>query len=156
MFYPTGKSLNGKTLVCMMDEEEELDDMIDECGGSSEYVKKITGWLDEKDYCVESWQMKEYLKAKGMEEEKMNEDMGAAAAPAPGMATLGNVGGMGNPAPPSSGGATNAGFYDPSNNGSGDKFPSLTVGSPAARSRKHTKTVKSYLDFVKSKNKKIK
>ena len=137
----------------MMDEEEELENVIDECRDASEYVKRITEWLNEKGYCVESWQMKEYLKAKGMEEEKVNEDMGAAA-PAPGMATLGNVGGMGNPAPPSSAGATNAGFYNAANTGSGDKFPSLTVGTPAAKARKHTKTIQSYLEFVKKKKKK--
>ena len=138
----------------MMDEEEELDNLVDECDDSSEYVKKITEWLNEREYCVESWQMKEYLKAKGMEEQKMNEDMGAAAAPAPGMATLGNVGGMGNPAPPSSAGATNAGFYNSANTGSGDKFTSLTVGTPAANPRKHTKTIQSYMDFIKNKKKK--
>ena len=103
MFHPTGQLPNGKTLICMTDEEEELDDIIDECGSSEQYVKAITEWLNENDYCVESWQLKEYLKAKGMEEAKMNEDMGAAA-PAPGLATLGNVSGMGNPSPPSSAG----------------------------------------------------
>lgn len=137
----------------MMDEEDELDNVIDECEDSSQYVPRITEWLNENGYCVESWQLKEYLKAKGMDEAKMNEDMGAAA-PAPGLASLGTVSGMGNPAPPSSAGATNAGFYNMANAGSGDKFTTLTVGTPAAKARKHTKTVKSYVDFISKKKKK--
>ena len=128
----------------MMDEEEELDNIIDECGSSEKYVRAVTEWLNENDYCVEGWQLKEYLKAKGMEEGKMNEDMVAAAAPAPGLSTLGNVSGMGNPSPPSSAGATNSGFYNPANNGSGDKFTSLTAGTGAARNKK-AKTVDNYL-----------
>ena len=135
----------------MMDEEDTLDDIIDECQSSDQYVSVITEWLNENGYCVECWQMKEYLKAKGMDETKMNEDM-AAAAPAPGLATLGTVGGMGNPAPPSAAGATNAGFYNSENQGSGDKFPSLTVGTPAAKSKKK-KTVASFLDFIKKRKK---
>jgi hypothetical protein len=153
MFHPTGKMPNGKTLICMMDEEDELDNVIDECESPSQYVKAITEWLNENNYCVECWQLKEYLKAKGMNEEQVNEDM-VAAAPAPGLATLGNVGGMGNPAPPSPAGATNSGFYNSANNGSGDKFTSLTVGTPAAKAKKHTKTIVSYLDFIKKKKKK--
>ncbi len=137
----------------MMDEEEELDNIIDECGSSKQYVKAVTEWLNENDYCVEGWQLKEYLKAKGMEEGKTNEDMVAAAAPAPGLATLGNVSGMGNPSPPSSAGATNSGFYNPANNGSGDKFTSLTAGTGAARNKK-AKTVDNYLEFVKKRKKK--
>jgi len=155
MFHPTGQLPNGKTLICMMDEEEELDNIIDECESSEQYVKAVTEWLNENDYCVENWQLKEYLKAKGMDEDKMNEDMGAAApaAPAPGLATLGNVSGMGNPSPPSSAGATNSGFYDSSNNGSGDKFTSLTAGTGAAKNKK-AKTVDSYLEFIKKRKKK--
>ena len=153
MFYPTGKLPNGKILICMLDEEEELDNIIDECRDHSEFVPRITEWLKENEYCVESWQMKEYLKAKGMEEANMNEDMGAAA-PAPGLASLGTVSGMGNPAPPSSAGATNSGFYDMKNAGSGDKFSTLTVGTPAAKARKHTKTIKSFMHFIAKKKKK--
>jgi hypothetical protein len=70
------------------------------------------------------------------------------------LATLGDVGGMGNPATPSNGG-TNAGFYDAGKSGSGDKFPSLNVGTPAAKKKlKHSKTLLSYLDFVKGGKKK--
>jgi len=150
MFHPTGNSPKGKTLICMEDVENELDDIIDECE-PSKMVEGITNWLNEQGYCVECWQMKEYLKAKGLSEETVNEDM-AAAAPAPGLATLGTVSGMGNPAPPSSAGATNAGFYNPANQGSGDKFPSLTVGTPAAKSKKG-RSVATFLDFIKKRKK---
>ena len=135
----------------MQDEEENIDNAIDDCDHSN-MMEAINKWLDGNDYCVEKWQLKEYLKAKGMSEAQINEDMGAApAAPAPGLATLGNVSGMGNPAPPSSAGATNAGFYNPANTGSGDKFPSLTAGTPSA---KKGKVVSNYLEFLKKKKKK--
>jgi hypothetical protein len=150
MFHPTGPTPKGKTLICMEDVEEEIDDIIDDVE-SRKIVEVLTKWLDENSYCVECWQMKEYLKGKGMDENAINEDMDAAA-PAPGLATLGTVSGMGNPASPSASGATNAGFYNPDNQGSGDKFPSLTVGTPAAKSKKG-KIVASYLDFLKKKKK---
>jgi hypothetical protein len=87
----------------------------------------------------------------------MNEDMaaGAGAAPAPGLATLNTTAGMGNPQAPMNGG-TNAGFYNSSLDGSGDKFPSLNVGTNAAgssRRKKGERLVGSYLDFLKKKNK---
>jgi phosphoribosylaminoimidazole-succinocarboxamide synthase len=50
MFHPTGQLPNGKTLICMTDEEEELDDIIDECESSDQYVKAVTEWLNENDY----------------------------------------------------------------------------------------------------------
>jgi hypothetical protein len=152
MFHPTGPSPKGKILICMEDVEEEIDDIIHDTE-PGKMVEALTKWLNENEYCVECWQMREYLKAKGMDENTINEDMAAAApAPAPGLATLGTVSGMGNPAPPSAAGATNAGFYNPANQGSGDKFPSLTVGTPAAKSKKG-KIVATYLDFLKKKKK---
>jgi hypothetical protein len=153
MFHPTGPSPKGKILICMEDVEEEIDDIIHDTE-PGKMVEALTKWLNENEYCVECWQMREYLKAKGMDENTINEDMAAAApAPAPGLATLGTVSGMGNPAPPGAAGATNAGFYNPANQGSGDKFPSLTVGTPAAKSKKG-KIVATYLDFLKKKKKK--
>lgn len=145
MFHPTGNMPNGKILICMEDEELEIDELIEECE-STKMVETITKWLDENNYCVECWQMKEYLKAKGMNENDINEDMG-------GLATLGDVSGMGNPAPPSADGATNAGFYNSANQGSGDKFDSLTVGTPAAKGKKK-KTISNFIDFLKSRKKK--
>ena len=53
----------------------------------------------------------------------------AVAAPVAGLTTLANVQGMGDPTPPGPGGKI----------GSGDKFPSLTVGTPAAKEEKKKK-----------------
>lgn len=53
----------------------------------------------------------------------------AVAAPAAGLTSLANVQGMGDPTPPGPGGKI----------GSGDKFPSLTVGTPAAKEEKKKK-----------------
>ena len=50
MFHPTGQLPNGKTLICMTDEEEELDNIIDECESSDQYVKAVTECLNENDY----------------------------------------------------------------------------------------------------------
>ena len=57
---------------------------------------------------------------------------------------------MGNVQAPASGG-TNADFYDGAV-GSGDKFPSLTVGTPAAKKgsakkKKKDRVIKSFNDF---------
>jgi len=156
MFYPTGDSTKGRCLVCMEDENLEIGEALNECNESC-MTECMGKWLDEKNYCVEKWQLKEYLKNRGCNEEKIMEDMGAApaptAAPAPGLATLGNVPGMGNPTPPSNDG-TNAGFYDASKTGSGDKFPSLTAGTPAAKKKgKKGKNLISYMGFIKSRKK---
>jgi pectin methylesterase-like acyl-CoA thioesterase len=104
---------------------------------------------------VETWQLKEYLKGKGMKDDTINEEMSAvSAAPAPGLSTLGNVSGMGNPSPPKSDGATNAGFYNMANSGSGDKFSSVNAGTQSAKDKKkHAKTIKNYVDFIKSRKK---
>lgn len=136
----------------MHDEAKEIDEAVAN-KNDFEILEAITKWLDEKCYCVEKHQLEKYLADKGIVQKIDEDDMGggAPAAPAAGLTTLGNVGGMGNPAPPTNGG-TNAGFYDASKVGSGDKFPSLTVGTPAAKKKlKNYKTLLSYLDFVKSK-----
>jgi hypothetical protein len=79
---------------------------------------------------------------------------GGAPAPAGdgggAFATLGTTQGMGNVEAPSSGG-TNADFYNGAV-GSGDKFPSLTVGTPAAKGagkkkKKKDRVIKSFDDF---------
>jgi hypothetical protein len=57
----------------------------------------------------------------------------AVAAPAAGLTTLANVQGMGDPMPPGPGGKI----------GSGDKFPSLTVGTPAAKEDEKKKKKKN-------------
>lgn len=150
MFYPT---LENRCLVCMHDEAKEIEEAVANKEGS-EIIEAITEWLNENSYCLEKHQLEKYLADKGIAYKIDEDDMGggAPAAPASGLTTLGNVGGMGNPAPPTNGG-TNAGFYDASKVGSGDKFPSLAVGTPAARKKKlkNYKTLLSYLDFVKNK-----
>jgi len=159
MFYPSGETPNGKTVVCIEDERAELDKLTEGCEDFLA-VEEITEWLAEHDYCVEAWQMKEYLISKGVNESIVNEDMAAGGAPAPagapaaGFATLGTVTGMGNPATPQNGG-TNSGFYNNSLNGSGDKFSTLTAGTAAGKKekKKTRKIVTSYLDFVKLKKK---
>ncbi len=161
MFYPTGEGTSGRCLVCMEDEATSIEETLLECG-SSQLIETFKKWLDENNFCVECWQMKENLVKRGIPAHKLEEDMGAGGAPvapagAPAgnaFATLGTTPGMGVAAPPTNGG-TNVGFYDSSKNGSGDKFPSLTVGTPAAnKKKKKFKTLSSYLEFIKSKRKK--
>jgi hypothetical protein len=149
MFYPT---LENRCLVCMDDEKNEIDEAIKDCG-PDDVVEMLTEWLNEKSYCVETRQLDKFLADKGIVRKISEDDMGGGA-PAPGLATLGNVGGMGNPTAPTNGG-TNAGFYDATKSGSGDKFASLSVGTQAAGSKnkkkKGYKSLISYLDFVAKK-----
>ena len=149
MFYPT---LENRCLVCMKDEAKEIEEAINKYK-DSDILESIKKWLDEKSYCLEKRQLEEYLADKGIVKKLHEDDMGVGApvAPASGLSNLGNVGGMGNPTAPSNDG-TNAGFYDASKVGSGDKFTTLSVGTSAANKRKKgKKTLLSYLDFIKSK-----
>lgn len=151
MYYPTGNSTRGRTLVCMccendvpIMEDQETPDAIE---------VKIKEWLDENNYCVEKWQMDEKMKSCGCEGYDLQEMEGGAPAGDMGggsFATLGTTQGMGNVTAPAAGG-TNADFYDGAV-GSGDKFPSLTVGTPAARKggkkkKKKERLVKTFDDF---------
>lgn len=148
MYYPTGNSTKGRTIVCMccegdtpIMEDQESPDSIE---------SKIKDWLDENNYCVEKWQMDEKMKSCGSEGYKLREMEGGAPADGGGaFATLGNTQGMGNVQAPAAGG-TNADFYSGAV-GSGDKFPSLTVGTPAAgkgkKKKKKDRVVKSFEDF---------
>ena len=155
MFYPTGNSTNGRKLVCIDDERKNLDECLDECN-CKESCNCVENWLGENNYCVEKWQLKNYLRGKCFEVQKIDEDMGAVAAPAPGLATLGNVGGMGNPAPPTNGG-TNSGFYDNAKNGTGDIFNTMSAGTNAARKKSgRKKKMISYKEFVEKNRKKKK
>lgn len=156
MFYPSGKSPNGRLLICLSDSRPDIDEVTKDCNEEC-MLECVREWLNETECCAESWQLKEYLIEKGLDESIVNEDMAggpAAGSPAPGLATLGNTPGMGNVQPPMNGG-TNAGFYNDSLNGSGDKFPSLTAGTPAAKAKKmKSKLVKNYLEFMKRKKRK--
>jgi hypothetical protein len=76
-------------------------------------------------------------------------DMGGGGA----MATLNTTPGMG-PVTPPQGPGTNANFYDVAKQGSGDKFDSLTVGTPAAQNddkkKKKKRTIQTFMDFAKA------
>jgi hypothetical protein len=152
MFYPTGTVPAGKMVICMDDESPEIEKVTENCDEGC-MLECLTEWLNEAQCCLECWQLKEYLKNKGIDESRIDEDMAAggaaAGAPAPGLATLGNTPGMGNVQAPMNGG-TNAGFYNNSLNGSGDKFPSLTAGTQAAKKKR---LVQNYLGFMRKKRK---
>jgi hypothetical protein len=151
MFYPTGEGTKGRCLVCMKDEKTNIKKAIDEC----EFEKAgIDKWLDENEYCVESWQMRKYLGKLGIYQSRLDEDGEGGGAPGPGFNTLGSMDGMGNPSPPTNGG-TNAGFNDSSRNGSGDKFGSLGVGAERGKAKpSRKKRLLAYQEFLKKKAKK--
>ena len=133
MFYPTGNNTKGRMLVCISDIEPELDDRTCDCDDSC-MVGCVGEYLQEKNYCTECWQMKEYLKGKGMGDERIDEDMEG------GLASLDTVGGMGMVAPPTR-----------TSTGSGDKFDSLTIGTPAAKKSK--RKLMRFSDFNTKKRK---
>jgi hypothetical protein len=155
MFYPTGNSTNGRKLVCIDDERKNIDSYLDECN-CDESCNCVENWLNQNDYCVEKWQLRNYLKGEGSGVRKIDEDMDGGAAPAPGLSTLGNVGGMGNPVAPTNDG-TNSGFYDTTKTGSGDKFTTLSAGTNAANKKgRSKKKMISYKEFVQKNRKKKK
>ena len=134
MLYPTGKSTKGRTLICMNDHDEFMDKLEED---SSDVMHDIDCWLEENDYCVEKWQLKEYLESCGCSSNTIKE-MEGGSVDGGSFASLDSTPGIGNPSLPS-GDGTNAGFYDSSNNGSGDKFASITVGTPSAKGKKKKK-----------------
>ncbi len=145
IFYPTGPTANGRTVVCMccedgvpvMEGQEPADAM----------ERKIKQWLDDNDYVVETWQMNEKMKSCGAEGYELQEMEGGGDAGGGAFASLDSTPGMGNVIPPQAGG-TNADFYNGSV-GSGDKFSTLTVGTPAAKkSKKKERRVKDYKSFL--------
>ena len=154
MFYPTGNSTNGRKLVCIDDERKNIDSYLDECN-CDESCNCVENWLNQNDYCVEKWQLRNYLSGpSGVR--KIDEDMDGGAAPAPGLSTLGNVGGMGNPVSPTNDG-TNAGFYDSTKTGSGDKFNTMSAGTNAANKKgRGRKKMISYKEFIQKNRKKKK
>jgi hypothetical protein len=149
MFYPTGKNTKGRCLVCANDESKNLDERTSVCG-PDDMMESVSKWLEENNYCMEKWQLKKYLTEKGCTDcSRIDEDMDGGAAPASGLATLGTVNGMGNPATPTNDG-TNAGFYNPAMVGSGDKFTSISSGGKKNRKRK----LLNFLNFTSRRNKK--
>jgi len=146
MFYPTGKNTKGRCLVCVDDESDNLEEQYSKCGPEN-IIESVSKWLDENNYCMEKWQLKKYLESKGCQDcSRIDEDMDGGGA---GLATLGSVNGMGNPATPTNDG-TNAGFYNPAMVGSGDKFTSISSGGKRNRKRK----LLNFLNFTARKNKK--
>ena len=116
--------------------------------------KAIKEMLDEKNWCVETWQMNEALCEAGFLDYSLQEMEGAP------MATLGTTPGMGSVQPPtfpgstqasSSGGLSpNAGFYSSSWQGSGDRFDA--VGMKSKKPKKSQKPVESKPKFKKVKD----
>jgi len=105
--------------------------------------KDIKSWLDDNGFVVEMWQMEEKMASCGAKGYQMTEMEG-------GFSSLDATAGMGNVIAPQ-GPGTNANFYNDAYQGSGDKFTTLTVGTPAAKSKKKKsdKRVKVFSDFIK-------
>ena len=192
MFYPTGKSTGGRTLVCMCCEDiipnpvkdmvpyisgqhyadTSEDDQYDSPGNlyNSQYPmyesacdmeKAIKEKLDEKNWCVECWQVEEALKEAGFLDYSLQEMEGAP------MASVATTPGMGAVQPPTFPAATqaasrgglspNAGFYSQSWQGSGDKFDAVGMRSKKKGSKNPTspkfKRVQDFKSFILSKKK---
>jgi len=144
IFYPTGPTTGGRTIVCFCCEETPfLESDMEAC----DQEKAIKEWLDENDYCVEKWQMDKKMNEYGHSEYTLTEMEGGAPAGGGAFATLNTVNGMGPVVPPNSGG-TNADFYNGSV-GSGDKFTTLTAGTPAAKRRKK-RVINDFDSFLKA------
>lgn len=141
MLYPTGKTDEGRDLVCMENLANEINEALCECNESC-VLECFTNWLNENNYCVECGQLNNYLKENGYKTQINEDDMGGGAFNTPG-----SVNGMGNPTAPTNGG-TNAGFYDLSKVGSGDKF-----GASSYKKKSKNKMVKKFQDFIKSRKK---
>ena len=128
MLYPTGNNTKGRMLVCISDVEPELDNKTSDCNDDC-IVECVGKWMNEKNYCTESWQLKSYLKNKGITESRIDEDMEG------GLASLDTVGGMGTVTPPTS-----------TSTGSGDKFDSVAVGTSASK-KNSKKRLLRFSDF---------
>jgi hypothetical protein len=69
MFYPTGKTTGGRIIICKCCNQSEMADLEPSINGLREF-------LDENQYCMETWQVKEYLAETGMDETNVSEAMG--------------------------------------------------------------------------------
>ena len=130
LYYPTGPTTGGRTLVCMCCEDLP---MMEDSMGPEGTESCIREWLDEKNYCVESWQMEKHMNECGYSGYELQEMDGA-------FATLGTVNGMGDVATPGAGG-TNADFYN-GPVGSGDTF-----GAKGKMARQKTTKFRNLNDF---------
>jgi hypothetical protein len=131
----------------MEDEYKEIEETLSRKNNQNA-LETLTEWLNEKSYCVEKTQLERYLTNKGIVIKIDEDDMGGGDS---GLSSLGDVNGMGNASPPTNDG-TNAGFYDGTKVGSGDRFTTLTAGTPAAKNKKNKnyKSLLSYMDFIKN------
>ena len=148
MYFPTGPTTNGHTVVCLCC----CDDIpvIESSCTPIDIIEKMSKWMNENKYCTEAWQMEKMMWESGYPDFELDEnDMGGGGA----MATLNTTPGMG-PVTPPQGPGTNANFYDVAKQGSGDKFDSLTVGTPAAQNddkkKKKKRTIQTFMDFSKA------
>lgn len=145
MYYPTGNTTGGRTLVCLCCEDDKpfFESNSDPKSIESAYKK----WMNENDYCVEKWQMESQIKEVCGCDDYVLEDMGGDMGGGGAFASLDSVSGMGPVQPPSAGG-TNADFYGGSV-GSGDKFPSLNLGT-STKKKKRSRVIKEFEEFIKS------
>ena len=117
--------------------------------------KDIKEVLDEKQWCVEAWQIEEALCEAGFLDYSLQEMEGGAP-----MATLATTNGMGAVQPPAFPAATqadsrgglspNAGFYSSTWQGSGDRFDA--VGMKSRKNKKEPKAPKISPKFKKVKD----
>jgi len=142
MFYPTGEKTQGRVLVCMKDHDDKVSDFSSD---ANSFLERVTEWLNENKYCVEKWQLKEYMKTCGCSEGMIEEMEGGDGGG--GFASLGSTPGMGDVSAPSAGG-TNYDFYS-GDVGSGDVFTTLYPGTPAAKKGKKKKSLSLIKDFDK-------
>lgn len=145
LYYPSGKSPNGRTIVCLCCEPDLP--ILEGISDPSGIEKSIHTWLNENDYCVEKWQMDDKIKEFGFKDHQLTE-MDGGGAP---MATLDTTVGMGPVSTPDSTG-TNDSFYN-GKVGSGDKFSSVSAGTPAAKKKskkKKRKRIQGFADFIAS------
>jgi hypothetical protein len=147
-YFPTGKSTNGHEVVCLCCLEDlpigesEMD--------PNKIMEELKSYMNERKYCAEAWQVENYMHECGYSDYQISETEMGGAAP---LATLNTVSGMG-PVTPPQGPGTNANFYDVAKQGSGDKFTSLNVGTPAAQTddkkKKKKRTIQTFMDFAKA------
>jgi len=125
MFYPTGNSTNGRTLVSMND---NMDSILPMQESENPFLDKLGSWLETNEYCVEKRELKYFMEnCSACSVEEITEMEGGAPDGGGGaFATLGTTPGMGNVAEPGVDGSP----------GSGDKFTTLSAGTPAAKKRR--------------------
>ena len=141
MTYPAEEK--GRSKICMNECRDMINEALCECNESC-LLECFANWLNEKSYCVECSQLNEYLEERGFKT-RVDEDM---AAPVAGLATPASVNGMGNPATPTNGG-TNAGFYDTSKVGSGDRFDAVASRKlKSVKKGKRGNLLKKFEDFI--------